>query len=144
MNDEIRAHVHAMWAAVADGWDTYADENDERGAHVSQLMLDRVALARGERVLELACGPGGTCGNGLEKIYPSCAVRYGYGKPQELARFAPDYWIDDLRALATRRAVCGMNRANQSADPLPAGNVVPAHPARRYPTLLPPSVLLAV
>ena len=30
----------------------------------------------------------------------TCAVRYGYGKPQDLARFAPDYWIDDLRALA--------------------------------------------
>ena len=30
----------------------------------------------------------------------TCAVRYGYGKPQELARFAPDYWIDDLRELA--------------------------------------------
>jgi HAD superfamily hydrolase (TIGR01509 family) len=30
----------------------------------------------------------------------TCAVRYGYGKPEELARFAPDFWIDDLRALA--------------------------------------------
>jgi HAD superfamily hydrolase (TIGR01509 family) len=30
----------------------------------------------------------------------TCAVRYGYGKPQDLARFAPDFWIDDLRALA--------------------------------------------
>ena len=29
-----------------------------------------------------------------------CAVRYGYGKPEDLARFAPDFWIDDLRALA--------------------------------------------
>lgn len=31
----------------------------------------------------------------------TCAVRYGYGKPQDLARFTPDYWIDDLRELAT-------------------------------------------
>jgi HAD superfamily hydrolase (TIGR01509 family) len=29
-----------------------------------------------------------------------CAVRYGYGKTEDLARFAPDFWIDDLRALA--------------------------------------------
>ncbi len=29
----------------------------------------------------------------------TCAVRYGYGKQQEMARFAPDYWVDDLRAL---------------------------------------------
>lgn len=28
-----------------------------------------------------------------------CAVRYGYGNPAELARFEPDYWVDDLRAL---------------------------------------------
>jgi phosphoglycolate phosphatase len=28
-----------------------------------------------------------------------CAVRYGYGSEEELARFEPDYWVDDLRAL---------------------------------------------
>lgn len=28
-----------------------------------------------------------------------CAVRYGYGKHEELARFEPDYWIDDLNEL---------------------------------------------
>jgi len=30
----------------------------------------------------------------------TCAVRYGYGKPEELAKFEPDFWVDDLRALA--------------------------------------------
>jgi HAD superfamily hydrolase (TIGR01509 family) len=29
----------------------------------------------------------------------ACAVRYGYGKPEELARWKPDYWVDDLREL---------------------------------------------
>jgi HAD superfamily hydrolase (TIGR01509 family) len=29
----------------------------------------------------------------------TCAVRYGYGKAEELARFTPDFWIDDLREL---------------------------------------------
>jgi phosphoglycolate phosphatase len=28
-----------------------------------------------------------------------CAVTYGYGQRDELARFSPDYWIDDLRQL---------------------------------------------
>ncbi len=28
-----------------------------------------------------------------------CAVRYGYGDVAELARFEPDYWVDDLREL---------------------------------------------
>jgi HAD superfamily hydrolase (TIGR01509 family) len=30
----------------------------------------------------------------------TCAVRYGYGNPEDLARFEPDYWVDDLRELA--------------------------------------------
>ncbi len=29
-----------------------------------------------------------------------CAVRYGYGSLEELARFEPDYWVNDLRELA--------------------------------------------
>lgn len=29
----------------------------------------------------------------------TCAVRYGYGESQDMARFEPDYWIDDLREL---------------------------------------------
>ncbi len=28
-----------------------------------------------------------------------CAVRYGYGDVESMARFTPDYWIDDLREL---------------------------------------------
>jgi 2-phosphoglycolate phosphatase len=32
-----------------------------------------------------------------------CAVRYGYGKAVELARWQPDYWIDDLRELLNGR-----------------------------------------
>ena len=31
----------------------------------------------------------------------TCAVRYGYGTPEKLAAWEPDYWIDDLRALST-------------------------------------------
>ena len=29
-----------------------------------------------------------------------CAVRYGYGDPLELARWAPDHWVSDLQELA--------------------------------------------
>jgi phosphoglycolate phosphatase len=28
-----------------------------------------------------------------------CAVRYGYGQPDDLARWEPDYWVSDLREL---------------------------------------------
>jgi len=33
----------------------------------------------------------------------TCAVRYGYGRAEDLARFEPDYWIDDLRELLPSR-----------------------------------------
>jgi HAD superfamily hydrolase (TIGR01509 family) len=29
----------------------------------------------------------------------TCAVRYGYGKPEDMAELQPDYWISDLREL---------------------------------------------
>lgn len=31
----------------------------------------------------------------------TCAVRYGYGNQEAMARLEPDYWIDDLRALVS-------------------------------------------
>jgi phosphoglycolate phosphatase len=31
-----------------------------------------------------------------------CAVRYGYGDPEEMARWQPDYWVSDLRELVAR------------------------------------------
>jgi HAD superfamily hydrolase (TIGR01549 family) len=33
-----------------------------------------------------------------------CAVRYGYGKPEDLAKWTPDYWISDLRELLPRQS----------------------------------------
>jgi HAD superfamily hydrolase (TIGR01509 family) len=30
----------------------------------------------------------------------TCAVNYGYGKREDLAKFTPDYWIDDLGQLS--------------------------------------------
>jgi hypothetical protein len=48
-----------MWAAVAGSWGEYADYVDERGADVTESMLARSLPQPGERVLELACGPGG-------------------------------------------------------------------------------------
>jgi HAD superfamily hydrolase (TIGR01509 family) len=33
----------------------------------------------------------------------TCAVLYGYGKRQDLARYAPDFWIDDPRQLVPAR-----------------------------------------
>ena len=30
----------------------------------------------------------------------TCAVRYGYGKEEDLAKWSPDYWVEDLRELS--------------------------------------------
>ena len=35
------------------------------------------------------CSPSGRCGNGLEKIYPTCAVRYGYMRHIGEFRYSP-------------------------------------------------------
>jgi len=47
-----------MWAAVAGAWEEHADYVDARGASVTEKMLGLTLPQPGERVLELACGPG--------------------------------------------------------------------------------------
>ena len=57
--DPRRAHLHGMWSAVAGSWREHADYVDARVAGVTQRLLELSAPRPGERVLELACGPGG-------------------------------------------------------------------------------------
>ncbi len=57
--DELRAGIQKMWASVAPGWAENAEFVDARGAGMTELMLERTAPRPGERLLELACGPGG-------------------------------------------------------------------------------------
>jgi enediyne biosynthesis protein CalE5 len=59
IDEQLRARVHSMWAAVAGSWGEHASYVDRRGADVTARMLELAAPAAGERVLELACGPGG-------------------------------------------------------------------------------------
>ena len=56
---ELRAHLHGMWAAVAGSWGEHAEYVDARGVAVTEQMLAASRPQPGERVLELACGPGG-------------------------------------------------------------------------------------
>jgi ubiquinone/menaquinone biosynthesis C-methylase UbiE len=72
--DETRRALHGMWASVAPGWSDHADDADARGALLTARMLDAVALARGERVLELACGPGGAGLAAAERVGPTGEV----------------------------------------------------------------------
>ena len=57
--DALRARLHGMWAAVAGGWAEHADYVDARAATATTRLLELSAPRRGERVLELACGPAG-------------------------------------------------------------------------------------
>jgi SAM-dependent methyltransferase len=57
--DGLRGQLHGMWAAVAPGWAQHAAYADARGAEIGEKLLALVAPTPGERVLELACGPGG-------------------------------------------------------------------------------------
>jgi len=56
--DPLRAQLREMWGSVAAGWAEHADYADARGAAVTQRLLALTYPQPGERVLELACGPG--------------------------------------------------------------------------------------
>jgi SAM-dependent methyltransferase len=89
--DEARAHLHAMWAAVAGSWGKHADYVDARGASMTEKMLELTAPQPGERVLELACGAGGV---GL-----AAAVRVAPGGEVVLSDVAAE-----MTAIAAARA----------------------------------------
>ena len=57
--DGLRAQLHGMWSSVAGAWGANVEYVDARGAGVTARMLELAQPAQGERVLELACGPGG-------------------------------------------------------------------------------------
>ncbi len=46
------------WSGVADAWDANVDGVDEHSIEATTTLLARVAVQRGDRVLELAAGPG--------------------------------------------------------------------------------------
>jgi SAM-dependent methyltransferase len=72
--DELRAQVHGMWAAVAGSWAEHAEYADARGAPAAERMLDLSRPQPGERVLELACGPGGLGLAAAERVAPGGEV----------------------------------------------------------------------
>jgi ubiquinone/menaquinone biosynthesis C-methylase UbiE len=72
--DELRTRLHRMWAGVAPSWQQHADYVDARGAVVTERMLELAAPQPGERVLELACGPGGLGLAAAESVGPGGEV----------------------------------------------------------------------
>jgi enediyne biosynthesis protein CalE5 len=72
--EALRTQLHAMWAGVATRWAEHADDVDERAVAVTEMMLDRTAPRPGDRVLELACGPGGAGLAAAERVGPEGEV----------------------------------------------------------------------
>jgi ubiquinone/menaquinone biosynthesis C-methylase UbiE len=56
---DAKAFIQGMWAGVAEAWGIHADELEQRSSAITEAMLAGAQLSRGDRVLELACGPGG-------------------------------------------------------------------------------------
>jgi SAM-dependent methyltransferase len=89
--EQLRCKLHQLWAEVAAGWGEHADHVDGRSAQLTEAMFERVALAPGDRVLELACGAGGA---GL-----AAASRVAPGGEVVLSDFAAE-----MTAIAAARA----------------------------------------
>ena len=72
--DAVRARLAGMWRAVAGGWAQHADYADARGAQSAQRMLELGQVGAGDRILELACGPGGLGLAAAERVGPGGEV----------------------------------------------------------------------
>ena len=69
-----RTRLHGMWSAVAPGWAEHADYIDQRSAQLTAELLELAAPRPGERLLELACGPGGLGLAAAPRVAPSGEV----------------------------------------------------------------------
>jgi SAM-dependent methyltransferase len=72
--EQLRRKLRQLWAEVADGWGEHANHVDERSARLTEDMLDRARLVPGDRVLDLACGPGGAGLAAAQRIAPTGEV----------------------------------------------------------------------
>jgi SAM-dependent methyltransferase len=72
--DEVRAQLRESWQRGAAGWGRRADAIQEFGLPVSVWMIDQLDLQPGQRVLELACGPGDTGFLAAEQVRPGGVV----------------------------------------------------------------------
>jgi len=71
---DLETRLRGMWNAVAPSWAEHASYADARGEEVGGWMLEMTAPARGELVLELACGTGGLGLAAAERVAPGGTV----------------------------------------------------------------------
>jgi SAM-dependent methyltransferase len=68
--DSVRAEIIERWERAAAGWGKHAQRMREFGMPVSAWMIEHARLQPGQRVLELAAGPGDTGFLAAELIRP--------------------------------------------------------------------------
>jgi SAM-dependent methyltransferase len=68
--NELRSEIIGRWEHAAAGWGKWAERMREFGMPVSSWMIDHARLHAGQRVLELAAGPGDTGFLAAELIRP--------------------------------------------------------------------------
>jgi ubiquinone/menaquinone biosynthesis C-methylase UbiE len=68
--DAVRADILERWGRAAAGWDKHGQRMRESGMPVSAWMIEHADLQPGQRVLELAAGPGETGFLAAELIRP--------------------------------------------------------------------------
>ena len=72
--EPLRTGLHGAWNMAAAGWGEHAGFIDGREAAVALRMLELAAVGAGDRVLELACGPGGVGLAAAERVGPDAEV----------------------------------------------------------------------
>jgi SAM-dependent methyltransferase len=83
--DAMREESHARWERAAAGWAVRADNVRDFGMPISEWMIDQVRLQPGQRVLELAAGPGDTGFLAAELIRPGGTLICSDGSEAMLA-----------------------------------------------------------
>ncbi|HSC03079.1 MAG TPA: methyltransferase domain-containing protein, partial [Solirubrobacteraceae bacterium] len=68
--DSLRSEILDRWEHAAAGWGKHADRMRQFGMPVSSWMIEQAGLQPGQRVLELAAGPGDTGFLAAELIRP--------------------------------------------------------------------------
>jgi enediyne biosynthesis protein CalE5 len=100
--EELRQRLHRMWSSVAEGWAEHAAFVDSRGAAITDALLELAAPRPGERVLELACGAGGTGLAAAELVGPAGEVVLSDIAPEMTAITAERAEQRGLRNVRTR------------------------------------------
>ncbi len=96
--EDLRRRMRSMWSAVAPAWSEHADFLEARHADSTAQMLTLVSPQRGERVLDLACGPGGIGLAAAKLVAPGEAVLSDVAAEMTAiaARRAADQGLDNV------------------------------------------------